>query len=113
MLGTSRVDHYSLVEAAHKKWLEDENDPDDDNYELPILKYDVNQEALVEQIKGTLVEEEEELITPSQSTSKEGRNENNTNKECCGSNNHVPIKSRQQEECGSPSYVRYRRHTSK
>jgi hypothetical protein len=73
----SKVDQYSLVEAAHKKWLENENDLDDDKYELPILKYDANQEALVEQKEGALLEEEEgipmeeegELRTPSQSTS--------------------------------------------
>jgi hypothetical protein len=49
---------------------------------LPILKYDANQEALVEQIEGTLmeeekknlVEEEKEPKTPLQLTSKEGEN---------------------------------------
>jgi hypothetical protein len=34
--GTSGVDQYSLVEIAHKKWPKNKNDPDDDEYELPI-----------------------------------------------------------------------------
>jgi hypothetical protein len=36
LLGTSKVDQYSLVEATHKKWPENENDLDDVKYELPI-----------------------------------------------------------------------------
>jgi hypothetical protein len=36
-----------LVEASCNKWLENENDLDDDKYELPILKYDAKQDALV------------------------------------------------------------------
>jgi len=36
------VDQHSLVEASHKKWPENESDPNDDEYELPILKYDAN-----------------------------------------------------------------------
>jgi hypothetical protein len=31
-----------LVEAAHKKWPNNENDLDDDEYEVPILKYNAN-----------------------------------------------------------------------
>jgi len=58
-LGTNRVDQYSLVEVTCKKWLENESDLDDDEYELPILKYNANQEALVEQKEGALLEEEE------------------------------------------------------
>jgi hypothetical protein len=41
LLGTSRVDQYSLVEATCKKWLEKKSDPYD-KYELPILKYNAN-----------------------------------------------------------------------
>jgi hypothetical protein len=41
-----------LVEAACKKWLKNENDLGDDKYELPIKKYDANQEALIEQKEG-------------------------------------------------------------
>jgi hypothetical protein len=44
----SRAKQYSLVKVAHKKWLENESDLDDDEYELSILKYDVNKEALLE-----------------------------------------------------------------
>jgi hypothetical protein len=67
----------------------------------------------VEQIERTPMEEEEELLTPSQSASKEGKNENNMDKECCGSNIHVIVALGQQKKCGSPSYVHYRMHTSK
>jgi hypothetical protein len=92
-------DQYSLIEATHKKWLENENDLDDDKYELPILKYDANQEALVEQKEGapmeeierTLVEEEGEPITPSQLASKEGEDIESMDKECYESNNHVIV----------------------
>lgn len=69
----SRINQYSLVKVTCKKWLENENDPNDDEYELPILKYNVNQEAQVEHTEGTTMEEEEgtpmeeekESITPS------------------------------------------------
>jgi hypothetical protein len=47
----------------------------------------------VEQTEGTPVEEEEEPITPSLSASKEGKNENNTDKKCCGLNNRVIVES--------------------
>jgi hypothetical protein len=36
----SRVNQYSLIEATCKKWPKNESDLDDDEYELPILKYD-------------------------------------------------------------------------
>jgi hypothetical protein len=42
MLGTNKADRYSLIEAARKKWLENESDLNDDEYELPILKYNAN-----------------------------------------------------------------------
>jgi hypothetical protein len=35
-----RVNQYSLVEATCKKWPKNESDPNDDEYELLILKYD-------------------------------------------------------------------------
>ncbi len=44
----SIVDQYSLVEASCKKWLKNENDLDNNKYELFILKYNVNHDALVE-----------------------------------------------------------------
>jgi hypothetical protein len=31
-----------------KKWLENESDPNDNEYELSILKYDANQDTLIE-----------------------------------------------------------------
>jgi hypothetical protein len=60
-----------------QEMAKNEIDLDDNKYELPILKYDANQEALVkqkeralvEEEEGTLVEEEGEPKTPSQSTS--------------------------------------------
>ncbi len=36
MLGMNRADQYSLIETTCKKWLENENDLDDDEYELPV-----------------------------------------------------------------------------
>jgi hypothetical protein len=36
LLGMSKMDQYSLVEATCKKWPENESDLDDDEYELPI-----------------------------------------------------------------------------
>jgi hypothetical protein len=42
LLGTSRVDQCSLVEVARKKWPKNENDPNDNKYELLILKYNAN-----------------------------------------------------------------------
>jgi hypothetical protein len=44
----NKANQYSLVKVSHKKWLENENDIDDDEYELPILKYNGNYNALVE-----------------------------------------------------------------
>ncbi len=41
----------------------------------------------MEEEKGTLVGDEEEPKTPSQ-LALEGENKENTNKKCCGSNNH-------------------------
>jgi hypothetical protein len=51
MLGMSGVDHYSLVEITCKKWPKNGSDPNDNEYELPILKYNVNQEALTNKQK--------------------------------------------------------------
>jgi hypothetical protein len=42
LLGMNIAEQYSLVEASRKKWLENGSDPDDNEYELPILKYDAN-----------------------------------------------------------------------
>jgi hypothetical protein len=67
----------------------------------------------VEEERGTPMEEEEEPRTPSQLALEEGKDEKNIDKKCCGSNNHVIVESQHQEECGSPSYVYYHRHTFK
>jgi hypothetical protein len=40
--GMNKEKQYSLVETSPKKWLKNESDLDDDEYELPILKYDAN-----------------------------------------------------------------------
>ncbi len=63
-MGTNKVDEYSLVEVSNKKWPKNESDPKNDEYELPISKYDANQDALVEQKERTLKQEEEETKTP-------------------------------------------------
>jgi hypothetical protein len=47
-LGTNIANQYSLKKASHKKWPKNESDLDDDEYELPILKYDANQDKLIE-----------------------------------------------------------------
>jgi hypothetical protein len=36
-----------MIKNSHKKWLENESDPNNDEYELPILKYDANHDKLV------------------------------------------------------------------
>jgi hypothetical protein len=46
-VGTNIADQYSLIETSHKKWPKNEIDPNDDEYELLILKYDANQDKLV------------------------------------------------------------------
>jgi hypothetical protein len=42
-----------------------ENDPKDDDYELLIIKYDANHDALIEQKERTTKHEEDGPITPS------------------------------------------------
>ncbi len=109
------------MEASRKKWPKNGNDQDNNEYELAILKYDANQDKLVEQKGETLEEEEERTLMEEekepkglmQSASKEGEDSKSSDKECCGSNNGVSVKSRHQKECGSPSYVRHCMHTYK
>jgi hypothetical protein len=48
LLGMNTINPNSLVEASPKNWPENENDTNDDEYELFILKYDGNQDKLVE-----------------------------------------------------------------
>jgi hypothetical protein len=38
----NKADQYSLVEMLNKKWPKNESDPQDNDYELPVLKYDAN-----------------------------------------------------------------------
>jgi hypothetical protein len=59
------------------------------------------------------MEEDKKPKTPSQSTFKEGKGSENSNKECCESNTKITIKLQHQEECGSPSYVCDYKHTYK
>jgi hypothetical protein len=42
MLGTNKANQYSLIEISHKKRIKTESDRDDNEYEVPILKYDAN-----------------------------------------------------------------------
>ncbi len=42
------MDQYSLVAIKCKKWQDNESDPDNGEYELPILNYNANQKALLE-----------------------------------------------------------------
>jgi hypothetical protein len=48
-VGDKRKEQYSLVEASNKKWTENGSNPNDDEYELPTLKYNANQDKLTEQ----------------------------------------------------------------
>ncbi len=80
----NKANQYPLVETSHK-WPKNENDKDDNEYEVPILKYDANQDALVEKKEGTPMEEEEEPKTLSQSTFKEGENIESKDDESCAS----------------------------
>jgi hypothetical protein len=59
LLGMNKEKQYSLVEVSCNKWLEKESDLDDDKNELPILKYDANEDALVEYKEETPMDEEE------------------------------------------------------
>ncbi len=63
LLGMNKVDQYLLVEVPNV--ARNENDPKNDDYELPIVKYDANHDALVEQKEKTTKHEEEEPRTPS------------------------------------------------
>jgi len=121
MLGMNIVEQYSLVEASHNKWIENGNDLDNNEYELPILKYDANQDKMVEHKgetleedkEGTIMEKEKEPKTPWQMTSKEGEQSKSSNKECCKSNNGFSVESQHQEECRATSYVRHYKYTYK
>jgi hypothetical protein len=90
LLGTNEVDQYSLVEALNNKWPKNESDSQD-KYELPISKYDVNQDALVEQKEGTLEQEEEEPRTPSQLVIEKGKDLESEDQESFGSCNKVIV----------------------
>jgi hypothetical protein len=95
-----------------QKSLEYESDRNGDEYEVPILKYDANQDALVEQKKGTLVEEEE-LKTPSQSTFEEGKDIESKDDESYAPCSQLTINLWNGEEGGSPSYVHNHKHRYK
>jgi hypothetical protein len=87
MLGTNIMNQYSLVEASCKKWPKNESDQNDYKYELHILRCNGNQGLLVEHKEETLVEEEEELETPSQSTFEEVEDSKSMDEESFGSCN--------------------------
>ncbi len=56
----NKMEQYSLVETSRNQWPKNESDlADDDKYLFPILKHDENQNVLVEQKEGTLMEEAE------------------------------------------------------
>ncbi len=61
--------------------------------------------------KGTTMEEEKEPKTPLQWAFEEGEGLESSNKECCGLNTRIIVKSWHQEECGSSSYVHDCKHT--
>jgi hypothetical protein len=86
-LGTNRVEQYALIEASWKKWPINISDPNNDKYEFPILKYDVNKDAFVAEKEGNLVEEEQEMKTPLALKSEDGKDLENTKETSCGSCN--------------------------
>jgi hypothetical protein len=47
-----------LIEASWKKWPKNAIYPKDDKYELPIWKYDANEDAFVMEKEGNPMEEE-------------------------------------------------------
>jgi hypothetical protein len=47
LLGTNCSEQYALIETSQKKWPKNANGPEDDEYELPNLQYDANNDALV------------------------------------------------------------------
>ncbi len=101
----NKADQCSLVEVSNKKWPKNENDPQDDEYELAILKYDVNQDALVEQKEGIPYQEENKPITPSQLAIEEGEDSKIEDEKSFESCSGVIIDSWHQTKGGSPSYV--------
>jgi hypothetical protein len=93
-IGTKQSKAIFMVEASRKKWPKNASDLGNDEYELPTLKYNANQDKLVEQKgktpkdeeEGTQMEEEKEPKTPTQSTSEEGKDSKSLDKECYKSN---------------------------
>ncbi len=79
---------------------------------MPILKYDANHDALVEQKEG-IAEEEEEPKTPSQSTFEEGEDLENEDEKTFRSCNWITMDSWPREEGGLPSYVWDHKNTHK
>jgi hypothetical protein len=112
-LGTNKLDQYSSVETSNKKWLENESDLENDEYELPILKYNANQDALVGHKEGTLKQEEEEPKTPLQFSSKEEEDLESEDEKSFGSYSRVTIDLWRRVKGGSPSYVKNHRNTHK
>jgi hypothetical protein len=94
LLGPNRTKQYSWWKPHTKKWPKNASDLGNDGYELPTLKYNANQDKLVEQKEetpkdeeeGTQMEEEKEPKTPTQSASKEGEDSKSLDKECYKSN---------------------------
>ncbi len=98
---------------SNKKWPKNESDLEDNEYELPILKYDVNQDALVEQKEKTLEQEEEEPRTPSQSTFEEGEDLKSEDDESFGSCSGIIVDLWHQTKRGLPSYIQDYSNTHK
>ncbi len=80
---------------------------------MPVFKYDVNQDAIVEQKEGTSDQEEEEPTTPSQSVAKEEKDLESEDVGSFGSCNGVTVDLWHGVEGGSPSYVQDHMNTHK
>jgi hypothetical protein len=109
------------VEASNKKWTENGSNPNNDECELPTLKYNANQDKLIKQKEKPWRKRNNKLYwrgkkkpkTPLQLTYEEGEDSKHLDKECCESNSGVNVELWHHEECGSPSYVRHYKHTYK
>ncbi len=84
-LGMNHLEQYALKKALWNKRLEYASELKDDEYELLILNYDANEDALVVEKEGNLVEEEQKTKTPLTLEFKNGENSKIIEEKSCGS----------------------------
>jgi len=106
----SHGEQYALIEVSQKKWPKITCDLNYNEYELPILKYDANENALVAKKEGNPMEEKWEMKTPSTSKFENGEDFKNTYEKSCGSCNRITVESQNWEETKLLSYVQDHMH---